>query len=292
MTDQTFPVIDAQIHQPSPALPLPDGCDEAMRHLVNVELAREAMDSTGVDAALVVAARPYVEACVGRYPGRFAGVETFQTTGDDLAADIERIRDDPAYVAGRLLVTDFRTTELSEKFVSGGMDAGFVAAEAVGLPLFLSTHGQAAAMETHIARHPGLTVIIDHMGVSQHPVSPPRDDPWDRLDGLLALARYPNVYVKVCGLPLLSSVRYPFADALSRLRSVINVFGANRLMWASDYTRLRMAKTGETIRNRGRLYSESRDMLFHAASLSAAEKQAILGGTCMGVTSWSPSSPP
>lgn len=281
-----YPIVDAQIHQPAPPVALPEGFGEESGRLLNVELAREAMDSTGVDAALVVAARPYVEACVGRYPGRFIGVETFQATGAALAEAVEQVRADPAYAAGRLLVTDFRTLELAPNFASGGMDAGFAAAEAAGLPLFVSTHGQAAAMRPVIERHSRLLLVIDHLGVSQHPVSPPRDDPWDRLDGLLDLARFPNVHVKVCGLPLLSREGYPFADTLPRLRRVIDAFGAERLMWASDYTRLRMARTGEDLRERGRLYSETRDMLLHSAALTEAEKRAILGETCMRVIGW------
>jgi len=288
MKTAPFPIIDGQIHQPSPPLPV-DELPDPTKLLINVEIAREAMDSVGVDAALVVAALPYIDACVARYPGRFIGVETFMATGDELAAAVERARGDARLVAGRLLVTDFRTTELSPNFTSGGMDAGFAAAERVGLPLFLSTHGQAAAMRPLIERHPKLTVIIDHLGVSQHPVSPARDDPWDRLDGLLGLADLPNVHVKLCGIPLLSSEAFPFADTWPNLHRVIEAFGAERLLWASDYTRLRMADARGPSRNRGCLYSESRDMLLHSTEIDAAAKAAIFGGTLSRILSWVPS---
>lgn len=283
-----FPIVDAQIHKPSAPLALPEGTPPETALLMSVELAREAMDSVGVDAALLVADNAFIDACVARYPARFAGVEVFQQKGADLAEAIRRAADKPQVVAGRFMVTDFRTLELVEAFTSGAMDEGFAAAEEVGLPLFLSTHGQAAAMEPVVQRHPDLPLVIDHLGVSQHPVSPPRDDPWDRLGGLLALARYPNVHVKVCGLPLLSVEDYPHRDALARLREVIDAFGADRLMWASDYTRLRMAQTGEALRNRGRLYSETRDMLLYARALSEDEKAALLGGSCLALTGWQP----
>lgn len=288
MAEAPFPIVDAQIHQPSPPIPLPDDVPDSVRLMVNVELAREAMDSVGVDAALAVAPAPYIDACVERYPGRFIGVETFQQRNADLARAVEAARKNEKVAAGRLLVTDFRTVELSEAFANGEMEDGFTAAEAVGLPLFLSTHGQAAAMRPVIERHPDLTVIIDHLGVSQHPVSPPRADPWDRLDGLLALADFPNVHVKVCGLPLLSKTDWPFDDALDQFGRVVAAFGADRLMWASDYTRLRMAKTGEELRDRGRLYSETRDLLLRSDVMDAAQKRALFGGTCMRVTGWQP----
>ena len=288
MRSADFDIIDTQIHQPSPPVPFGDDVPEDVRLAINVELAREAMDSAGVDATLVVAALPYIDACVTRYPGRFIGVETFMARDAELAAAVARARADPQVIAGRLLVTDYRTTELSEAFSSGAMDAGFAAAAAIGLPLFLSTHGQAAAMRPMIERYPELTVIIDHVGVSQHPVSPARDDPWDRLDGLLGLAGLDNVAVKLCGLPLLSELAYPFADVWPNLHRVIAAFGAERLMWASDYTRLRMARAGGPMRNRGCLYSESRDMLLHSDEIDRDAKAAIFGGTVKRVLGWRP----
>lgn len=288
MKSAEFDIIDAQIHQPAPTVPLGDDVPDAVKLAVNVELAREAMDSAGVDATLVVAALPYIDACVTRYPQRFVGVETFMLKDAELAAAVERARGDSRLIAGRLLVTDFRTTELSEAFTSGAMDAGFAAAAKVGLPLFLSTHGQAAAMRPVIERYPELTVIIDHVGVSQHPVSPARDDPWDRLDGLLELAEFDNVSVKLCGLPLLSDQAFPFVDVWPNLHRVIAAFGPERLMWASDYTRLRMAAAGGPMRNRGCLYSETRDMLLHSDEIDRDAKVAIFGGTVKRVLGWQP----
>lgn len=288
MKSADFDIIDAQIHQPAPAVPFGDDVPDDVKFAINVELAREAMDSVGVDATLVVAALPYIDACVSRYPARFIGVETFMARDAELGSAVERAKGDDRVIAGRLLVTDFRTTELSEAFTSGAMDAGFAAAAEVGLPLFLSTHGQAAAMRPLIERHPDLGVIIDHVGVSQHPVSPARDDPWDRLDGLLGLADLPNVSVKLCGLPLLSRQAYPFVDVWPNLRRVIAAFGPDRLMWGSDYTRLRMAEAGGPNRNRGCLYSESRDMLLHSDELDRDAKAAIFGGTVKRVLGWQP----
>jgi L-fuconolactonase len=68
----------------------------------------------------------------------------------------------------------------------------YAAAEKYDLPLFVSTHGHADVMASVARTHPGLTLIIDHLGVSQSPVSPPRPEPWDRLDGLLSLAQFPT----------------------------------------------------------------------------------------------------
>ncbi|MEO6338579.1 MAG: amidohydrolase family protein, partial [Caulobacteraceae bacterium] len=64
------------------------------------------------------------------------------------------------------------------------------------------------------------------------------------LGPVLALARFPNVYVKIPGLgqlaargPRLPAEGPPFAtdDAVGLLNDVVTAFGADRLMWGSDH---------------------------------------------------------
>jgi predicted TIM-barrel fold metal-dependent hydrolase len=53
-----------------------------------------------------------------------------------------------------------------------------------------------------------------------------------------ALARYPNVFVKVSALPCFSTAPYPFKDLREPLRRVIAAFGPRRAFWGSDITRV------------------------------------------------------
>jgi hypothetical protein len=69
-------IIDAQIHEPVPPVPVDEKFGPEVKRLVAVEMAREAMDSIGVDAALVFARQDYMDACIARYPDRFAGART------------------------------------------------------------------------------------------------------------------------------------------------------------------------------------------------------------------------
>ena len=55
---------------------------------------------------------------------------------------------------------------------------------------------------------------------------------------IVALARHPNVYVKVSALPCYSSEPYPFANLREPLRRVIDAFGPRRAFWGSDITRV------------------------------------------------------
>ena len=277
-----FEIIDAQIHEPRLPEAAAVGLDAAAKTSVTVELAREAMDSVGVDAALAVASAGYIDACIARHPTRFAGVHTIDPSVGDLEDKIAALRTRPGHLAARALVADFRDASLKPEFKAGAYDPLFAACEKHKTPLFISTHGWAEAMNTVAERYPGLTIIIDHFGVSQSPVSPPRDEPWDRLPGLLGLARFPNVHVKVCGAPLLSAQAYPFDDVWPNLMRVIEAFGPQRSMWASDFTRLRMSPKSR----HGVTYAECRDFLLHTDRLSKSDKAEIFGGAVRRALRW------
>jgi L-fuconolactonase len=280
-------IIDAQIHEPTAQIPIP-GVDAATTSAIDVELAREAMDAIGVDIALAVTGEPFITAALERYPDRFAGVVTFDHAHPDLSADVARVRDLPGVIAGRALVGDWRDMTLRPEFEQGLFDPIFAAAEEVGLPIFVSTHGWAKVMEAVVVRHPGLTLIIDHIGVSQHPVSPPNDDPWGRFPDLLALAKYPNVHVKLCGAPLLSEQAYPFSDVWPQLALLFESFGFDRIMWGSDYTRMRQADLprGTRPRRRGLSYADSLSYLLDSDRFTQGEKEKLFGGTLRRVLNW------
>jgi predicted TIM-barrel fold metal-dependent hydrolase len=133
-------------------------------------------------------------------------------------------------------------------------------------------------------------MVIDHLGVSQSPVSPPRPHPWDQLPGLLSLAQFPNVHVKFSGAPVLSRLPYPHLDVWPYLHQVVNAFGPERLMWGSDFTRLRRKPTlqggGLAPREQWHLYSDSVNYLRDTTELSNADKAKIFGGTIKDVLGW------
>jgi predicted TIM-barrel fold metal-dependent hydrolase len=79
-----------------------------------------------------------------------------------------------------------------------------------------------------IDKFPELDVIIDHMADC-----PP--DRQDLLDPLLALKRYPNVFVKVSHAWSLSRQAYPYTDSQALVQQVYNAFGPQRLMWGTDW---------------------------------------------------------
>jgi L-fuconolactonase len=282
-------VVDAQIHEPRPTLPLEDSFGDEVKTMLNVELAREAIDSVGIDAALVFASQTYLDACVSRYPDRFAGALTFDYMAEDLEDQVATFRASPGMVAGRNLVGNANTAELRPEFEEGKFERLYTFAERYDLPLFFSTHGWAHVLEPVAQAHPGLTMVVDHLGVSQSPVSPPRPEPWDRLPGLLRLAKYPNVHVKFSGVPLMSAERYPYKDTWPYLHQVIDAFTPERLMWGTDFTRMRWIPqtNGELApRDRWKSYSDCLTYLRDTDEISEADKEQLFAKTIRRVLRW------
>ena len=121
-------------------------------------------------------------------------------------------------------------------------------------------------------------MIVDHLGMRQNPTFGLDDPPFRDLPALLALAELPNVRVKVSGVPTLSAGPYPFADLWASLDQVLAAFGAERLMWGSDISRV-MGRAG-TIRlaPEGReyakhTYAEALFYLKHTDRLTADQRE-------------------
>ena len=89
---------------------------------------------------------------------------------------------------------------------------------------------------TQIAqRHPSLKIIADHLGLRPHVVYADLVEP---VKGLLPLATCPNVAVKATSLPSSVTGPYPYRSAHEAIRMVVDTFGAARVFWGSDITRL------------------------------------------------------
>ncbi|MGH9404737.1 MAG: amidohydrolase family protein [Terriglobia bacterium] len=77
-------------------------------------------------------------------------------------------------------------------------------------------------------RYPNLDVVIDHM--ADCPIDQPHE-----LDKLIALARYPRVFVKISHTWVISKQPYPWLDAQEYVKRLYAVYGPKRLMWGTDW---------------------------------------------------------
>ena len=118
-------------------------------------------------------------------------------------------------------------------------------------------------------RHPALKIIIDHLAV---PPGPKGDAAFADIAHLLALAKRPNIAVKASGIPAIATDAYPYRSLHHHLRAVYDAFGAQRVFWGTDLTRLPC-----TYRQALTLFSEELPWL------SDADKEWTMG---RGVCEW------
>ncbi|TPQ44178.1 MULTISPECIES: amidohydrolase family protein [Cupriavidus] len=177
----------------------------------------------------------YQADCVRAHPGRFASVVWIDPAAPDAPRALARLADEGA--AGVRLRPGAR---------SPGDDplAIWRAAEACGLPV--SCVGNAEAFTTPafadlLQAVPGLTVVLEHLGDTSKPMQTVADG--ELRYTVLRLARFNNVCLKVPGLGELAP-RAPGAlrdgptfggEAAALLEAAIAAFGAQRLMWGSDF---------------------------------------------------------
>jgi L-fuconolactonase len=282
-------IIDAQIHDPRPVRPLDAGYGEDVHLLLGCELAREAMDSVGVDVALVNSRQKVCDYFAARYPDRFAGCPLWDSRTADVDAWAAGYRDRPGILAVRVVLVDWATGAPVDNFTTGRLEPVFAAAERHRLPLFAMAMGLADQLVPVARAHPELTLIVDHLGVSSPPVMTSNPDPWTELPAVLDLARFPNVAVKVTGATALSRTPYPHADLWPHLHKLISAFGPERLMWGSDFTRLRCAP-GTNQRgpreNWAGLYSDCVNFLRDTSEISQTDKEMMFAGTIRRLLRW------
>src|ERR1044071_6064788 len=83
-------------------------------------------------------------------------------------------------------------------------------------------------------RHPGLPLIIDHMGVNTAIAK--EGKMVEKIGDAVALAKYPNVGIKMSNLVNASLEPYPFRDLDDHLKRVFDAYGPQRCYWGTDLT--------------------------------------------------------
>lgn len=86
------------------------------------------------------------------------------------------------------------------------------------------------ALDRMCERFPQTPVVIDHFARIGIDGQFRKDD----LDNLCGLARHRNVHVKVSAFSALGAKKAPYLDVAPMIRRVLETFGAERLMWATD----------------------------------------------------------
>ena len=168
----------------------------------------------------------YLAEAAAAHPDRFVVAGRVNPMQPEAPEQLRELMQWPGYRGIRLAATEDPATRWLDDCSQDPLWE--VAAETratIGLLIHWHQLPQAAAMA---ARHPGVTVVIDHLGF------PDYADPGS-LENLLALARLPNVYVKLSGYPHNTGDVYPYLRARPFITRMLGAFGASRVMWGSDW---------------------------------------------------------
>ena len=196
------------------------------------EMLLELMDENGVEKTVLVQVihylwdNSYAADVMKRYPDKFMGV--CRINPEDLDA--------PDHLSYWTEEYGFRGVRLSPSVGADGdwftgplMLPIFSRAEALGVPMLILTRAERLAdLVPLLDQHPELDIVIDHMA----DCSP--DEP-EKLQVLLDLAKYPRVYVKISHTWSISKGSYPWQDTHAQVKKVYQAFGADRIMWGTDW---------------------------------------------------------
>jgi len=236
-------VADAQIHlwgAETAARPWPPGGAQRAHQpdAIGKDQALAAMKDAGVDRAVIVppsweGERNDLALEAARlHPDRFAVMGRFPLEKPESHALVDTWKRQPGMLGMRFT---FNTAEQRPWLTDGTADRLWPAVERAGIPLMMSVSGQLPAVDRIAERHPGLKLVIDHLGIRSGMKG---DAAFAGLPQLCALARRPNVAVKASALPCYSIEPYPFRDVHAHIRRVYDAFGPRRTFWGTDWTRL------------------------------------------------------
>jgi len=254
------------------------------------------MDRHGIERAVLVQIRgqtdnDYLFECVRRYPDRFVPVVLLDPARPRAEREMERLAGRGA--RGVRLEASARSPgdhpegdrgdhpqDHRGDHLEGDRLAIWRKAAQLGLPV--STRGSSADYAADefaqlVQAVPDLTVVMEHLGSRNYPDGEP--PPYETRQRALALARFPNVYVKLGGLGEFCTrampVRepFPFEEPVPPfIEMAYRAFGPERMMWGSDFP---------PVSHREGYTNALRFALDRFAEKSAEERDLIFGGVAL-----------
>lgn len=226
-------IIDPHVHvwKHDPRFPFAAGARVPERD-ATPEMLLEHMKSNGVAKTVIIQVihyrydNSYLASVLKQYPGEFLGVCRVDPLDPAAPDHLSRIHEQKGFRGVRLSPAADASGDWFRGPLMGPL---WKRCRKLRVPMtLLAPIGRMPDAALLIERNPGLTVVIDHM--ADCPVDRPRE-----LDKLIALARYPRVFVKVSHTWSLSKQKYPWRDAQELVKRLYDSFGPRRLMWATDW---------------------------------------------------------
>ncbi len=241
----------------------------------SLDILVKEMDEHKIDRCVLVQTiyhgwdNSYLVHCLKAQPRRFKGQGLIDPTDPKAAEKLEYwmtrhglagVRFSPMYYQGRDDWLNARAT-----------DAVWHKAAELGAVLnFFIAASQLPKLEDMVKRHPKVKVVIDHVGRVDLEAKDPEPD----IQKLLALARYPNVWVKVSEFSSLApSKKYPFRETYAVIKRVYDAFGPDRLLWGTGFPGATRGQAG-----RPTVQQELAIIQKEVPFFTAADRAKILGG--------------
>jgi L-fuconolactonase len=266
-TISTYPILDPHVHVWShdPHFPFAPGA-KVPDFDATPEMLLDLMKANGVEKTVIIQVihyrydNSYLAMVLKKYPQFFQGVCRVDPL-DPAAPD----------QLSQLTEQGFRGVRLSPAGDASGdwirgplMPPLWKRCDSLKVPMtVLAPIGRIPDVQKLIEKYPDLTVVIDHM--ADCPVDHP-----EQLESLVALERYPKVFVKISHTWSLSKQSYPWLDSQQLVKRLYDTFGPKRLMWDTDWP---IAKERATYAQRLTVVRD--DMKF----LNADDKSWILSKT-------------
>jgi predicted TIM-barrel fold metal-dependent hydrolase len=214
-----------------------------------VEVLLATMQEAGVHGAVLVPLGPedlYVAQCLARFPGRFVGI---CVADDEVCGRREGVRPEDA-LARRIEEGGFRGLRMNWL---GDPSLPLVDSPACPTFRWMADHQvvlwfygpapQLGLLAEVAERYPDLSIVLNHLGFCPDAIgidgyARPHVEmalPPPTLPVVIELARSPQVYVMFSGLYGFAKAEYPYGDLSDIVSEVYDAFGAERMLWASDF---------------------------------------------------------
>jgi predicted TIM-barrel fold metal-dependent hydrolase len=243
-----------------------------------------AMAAVGVAGAIMVSPfsvyhydRRFAEALGRSHAARFGLVVPVDPTLPDLDDSIAEWATVPGAVGIRLLLPPAGQVDPA---TGEGLLRAIAAACRHGLAVNLMGTANLSLVHELAVRNSDAQLVLDHLGLPV-PFDAVPVAPFAALPEVLALARYPNLAIKVSGACALSHEAYPFEDIWPQLSRVLDAFGLERCMWGTDWTRTVALLS----------YREAVDSFRLNPRLSMTDRAMLMGEALQRIYRWAPTAP-
>lgn len=203
------------------------------------------MDSAGVDAALLVApafaaedADEVVLQAAAAWPHRFAAVCRMDASQPErTVAALRTWRRRSGCIGFRILLARQGDGRRGHTVWASRDSLDWLWREVAdsGAPLIVYCPQLLYQLADIARRFPEVRIVVDHLGL---PLTATGAAAGVHISRLRHLAELPNVALKATAIPCYADELYPYPAFQGYLQQIVGWFGAERLFWASDLTRL------------------------------------------------------